>query len=188
MTVKKFGFLLIAFTFFIILLLGEYLYCSMNYRLVRSKDLWGANIVCSLLSIGICYLYLKNLIKEAIKENIAPWIILVTFLIFIFLFGSFLRLNLQIANGLFDKSDPDIKIAVVTRKDTSVFGASIKDGLSAMAYYIYFADWDDKDKNCELLIHSTDYYFLGQGSSVKLAVHDGFFHLPWVEDYRTISP
>jgi len=76
---------------------------------------------------------------------------------------------------------------VVASRDSSVFGASIKDGLNAIAYFIRFSDWDDKEKSCELLIPYSIYFEVGYGTNVELSVKKGLFGLPWVEDYRVMD-
>ena len=187
MTVKKFGLILISFGFFPILLVGEYLYCSANFRFIRTWDLWTTDLICMILSTLFCYWFFRKLIREALKEKIHIIIVLACFLTFNFLFGCFLRLNLQITNGLFDNSDPETKVVVVTSRNSSVFGASIKDGLNAMAYFIHFPHWDDKDKDCELLIPYSIYFEVGYGTNVELSVRRGLFGLPWVEDYRVMD-
>jgi hypothetical protein len=78
-------------------------------------------------------------------------------------------------------------MVVIASRDSSVFGASIKDGLNAMAYYIRFPDWDDKNKNCELLIPYSVYFEVGSGTNVELSVRKGFLGLSWVEDYRIMD-
>jgi len=125
--------------------------------------------------------------KAALKEKIHLAIVLTSFLALSFLLCCFLRLNLQITNGLLDNSDPETKIVVVSSRYSSVFGASIKDGLNAMAYYILFPHWDDKDKSCELLIPYSIYFALGSGTNVQLTVRNGFFGLPWVENYQILD-
>lgn len=56
-----------------------------------------------------------------------------------------------------------------------------------MAYFVYFPDWDNKDKNCELLIPYSIYFEVGYGTNVELSVRKGVFGLPWVEDYRVMD-
>ena len=187
MTVKKFGLIFISFILFILLLVAEYLYCSVCFRFIRTWDLWATDLICMLLSVLFCYWFFRKLIKEALREKIHITIVLACFLIFIFLFGCFLRLTLQIANGLFDSSDPETKTVVVSSRDSSVFGASIKDGLNSMAYFVYFPDWDNKDKNCELLIPYSIYFEVGYGTNMELSVRKGVFGLLWVEDYRVMN-
>jgi hypothetical protein len=187
MTVKKFGLILISFGFFLILLVSEYLYCSANFRFIRTWDLWTTDLICTILSLLFCYWFFRKLIGEAIKEKIHLAIVLSFFFVLSFLFGCFLRLNLQIANGLFDNSDPENKMVVVSSRNSSIFGASIKDGLNSMAYFVYFPDWDNKDKNCELLIPYSIYFEVGYGTSLELSVRKGVFGLSWVEDYRVMD-
>jgi hypothetical protein len=188
MTMKRFGLFFFFSIFFILLLAGEYLYCSMNFRFIRTWDLWGSDLICGFLSIVFSYGLFKKLIKEALKEKIPSWVILAFFLLLSFLFGCFLRFNLQIVNGLLDGSGSETKLVYITHKETSAFGGSIKNGLNAIAYYVYFADWDDKDKICELLVSPADYYFVGSGTKVELAMRMGFLHIPWIEEYRIVSP
>jgi ABC-type transport system involved in multi-copper enzyme maturation permease subunit len=187
MTVKKFGLILISFGLFLVLLVGEYLYCSVNFRFIRTWDLWATNLICGILSLLLCYWFFRDLIKEALKEKIPLIIVLVFFGTFSFLLGCFFRLNLQIANGYLDNSYPETKIVIVAGKETSVFGGSIKDGLNPMAYYIHFSDGGDKDKNCELLVPFFTYYSVGPGTNLKVSVRQGFFHLLWVEDYGIVD-
>lgn len=187
MTVKKFGLILIGSILFILVIVAEYLFCSANYRLIRTWDLWAADLICLLLSIGLCYWFFRDLIKEALAEKIHLSIVLILFLVLSFLLGCFFRLTLQIANGLFDGSEPETKMVVVSSRDSSVFGASINDGLDSMAYYVFFPDWDDKSKNCELLIPYSIYFEVGYGTNVDLSVKNGLFGLPWVEDYRVMD-
>jgi len=185
MTVRKFGLILISFGFFLILLVGEYLYCSANFRFIRLWDLWVIDLICGLLSMGLCYWFLKSLMKEALKEKIHLAIVLAFFLILSFLLGCFLRLTFQIANGLLDDSDPTTKVVVVSSRDSSVFGASIQDGLNSMAHFIHFPDGDGKD--CELLIPYSIYFAVGTGINVQVEVRNGFFGLPWIETYRIMN-
>jgi hypothetical protein len=187
MTVKKFGLILIGSILFILVLVAEYLFCSANYRFIRIWDLWTTTLTCLFLSIGLCYWFFSNLMKEAIIEKIHLSIVLTLFLVLSFLLGCFFRLTLQIANGLFDGSDPETKMAVVSSRDSSIFGANIKDGLNSMAYYVFFPDWDDKTKNCELLIPYSIYFEVGYGTNMELSVKKGLFGLPWVEDYRVMN-
>ncbi len=185
MTVKKFGLILISFGFFLILVVGEYLYCSANFRFIRLWDLWASDLISGLLSTGLCYWLFKNLMKAALKEKIHLAIVLAFFLVFSFLSGSFLRLTLQIVNGLFDGSDPETKIVVISSRDSSVFGASVKDGINSMAYFIHFLDGDGKD--CEFLIPYSIYFAVGTGTNLQLEVRNGFFGLPWIEDYQVMD-
>jgi hypothetical protein len=187
MTVKKFGLILIGSVLFLISLVAEYLFCSANYRFIRTWDLWITDLICQLLAVGFCYWIFRRLMKEALKEKVHLSIVLTLFMVLSFLLGCFFRLTLQITNGLFDGSDPETKMVVVASRDSSVFGASIKDGLNAMAYYIRFPDWDDKNKNCELLIPYSVYFEVGSGTNVELSVRKGFLGLSWVEDYRIMD-
>ena len=124
---------------------------------------------------------------EALREKIHFSIVLTLFWVVSLLLGCFFRLTLQITNGLLDGSEPETRIAVVASRDSSVFGASIKDGLNSMAYFIRFPDWDDKKKNCELLIPYSIYFEVGRGTNMELSVKNGFLGLPWVEDYRVMD-
>ncbi len=187
MTVKKFGLIVIGFILFILLLVAEYLFCSANYRFIRTWDIWASHLICLFLATGLCYWFFRRLIKEALAEKIHLSIVLILFLILSFLLSCFFRLTLQITNGLFDNSDPETKMVVVASRDGSVFGASIQDGLNAMAYFIRFPDWDDKNKSCELLIPYSIYFEVGYGTNVELSVRRGLFGLPWVEDYRVMD-
>jgi hypothetical protein len=188
MTMKHFWLFFYFSIFSILLLVGEYIYCSMNFRFVRNVDLWGTDLISGLLSISLCYFSLKKSMKQALKEEIPLYAVLAVFFTLSFSLCCFLRLNLQIANGLLDNSIPEAKIVMVAHKESSAFGGDIKEGLSSIAYFIYFSDWDDKNKNCELLVPFTFYYSVGPGISVELAVQKGFFHIPWIEDYRVIYP
>jgi len=187
MTVKKFGLIVIGSILFILLLVAEYLFCTSNYRFIRTWDLWAADLVCLLLAAGLCYWFSRRLMKEALAEKIHLSIVLTLFLVLSFLLGCFFRLTLQIANGLFDDSDSETKMVVVSSRNSSVFGASIKDGLNAMAYFIHFPDWDDTNKSCELSIPYSIYFEVGYGTNVELSVKEGLFGLPWVEDYRIMD-
>ena len=160
----------------------------MNFRFVRDWDLWDSDLICTLLAVSFCYFSLRKIMRQALKEEIPPYAVLTVFFTLAFLLCCFLRLNLQIANGLLDNSAPETKVVVVNHKESSAFGGDIKEGLSSIAYFIYFPDWDDKTKNCELLVPFTFYYSVGPGLSVELAVQKGFFHIPWIEDYQVIYP
>jgi hypothetical protein len=188
MTMKRFWFFLFFSIFFILLLLGEYIYCSMNFRFVRNGDLWGTDLFCELLSVSLCYFLLRKLMRQALKEEIPFYAVLAVFFTLTFLLCCFLRLNLQIANGLLDNSLSETKMVVVDHKESSAFGGDVKEGLSSIAYFIYFPDWDDKNKNCELLVPFAFYYSVGPGISIELAIRKGFFRIPWIEDYRVIYP
>jgi hypothetical protein len=187
MTVKKFGLILLSFGLFLLLLVSEYLFCSSNYRFIRIQDLWIADLLCQLLAAGFCYWVFRRLMKEALKEKIHLGIVITLFLILNSLFGCFLRLTLQITNGFLDGSEPQTVNIVVASRNSSVFGASIADGLNSMAYYIDFPDWYNQEKNCELLIPYSIYFEVGSGTHVELSVKKGFFGLPWVEDYRVMD-
>jgi len=187
MTMKCFWFFFYFSIFFIFLIAGEYIYCSMNFRFIREWDLGGSDIICGLFSTALCYFSLKKLMRQALKEEIPLYAVIVIFATLSFLSCCFLRLNLQIANGLLDNSPAESKVVMVNHKESSAFGGDVKEGLSSIAYYIYFPDWDDKNKNCELLVPFTFYYSVGPGINVELAIRNGFFHIPWVEDYRIID-
>jgi hypothetical protein len=187
MTVKKFGLILIGSILFVMLLVAEYLFCSVNYRFIRMGDLWTTDLICQLLAAGFCYWVFGRLMKEAFKEKIHLGIVLTLFLILSSLLGCFFRLTLQIANGVFDTSNPETKMVVVSSRDSSVFGASIEEGLNSIAYYVHFSDWDDKDKSCELLIPYSFYFEVGLGTNVELSLKKGLFGFPWVEDYRIMD-
>ena len=160
----------------------------MNYRFVRNADLWGSDLICALFAASLCYFSFKKLMKQALKEEIPLYAVLAAFFTLTFLLCCFLRLNLQIANGLLDSSQPESKIVVVTHKESSAFGGDVKEGLSSIAYFIYFPDWEDKNRNCELLVPFAFYYSVGPGLNVELAVRKGFFRIPWIEDCRVIYP
>jgi hypothetical protein len=187
MTVKKFGLILIGFILFILLIVGEYLYCSVDFRFIRTGDLWTTDLICIILSALFCCWFLRKLVREALQEKIHLAIVLSFLVVLSFLFGCFLRLNLQIANGLFDNSDPETKMVIVASRDSSIWGASIRDGLNATAYYIHFSDWDGKNKNCELLIPYSIYFEVGAGTNVELSIKKGLLGLEWVENYRIMD-
>jgi hypothetical protein len=187
MTFKKFGLILIGSIVFILVLVAEYLFCSSEYRFIRIRDLLATNLISLFLAISLCYLFFRKLMKEALTEKIHLSLVLTFFWVLSFLLGCFFRLTFQIGNGLFDGSYPETKIVVVASRNSSIFGASIKDGLNAMAYYIDFPDWDNMEKSCELLIPYSIYFEVGSGTNMELSVKSGFFGLPWVEDYRVMD-
>jgi hypothetical protein len=184
---KRFELVTLFSILFIVLLVGEFLYCSLNFRLVRSSDLWITDLICAMLALVLCYAAFKKIIKLALQEKVPAAIIMILFLILSCLLGWFLRFNLQIANGLLDTSDPETIRVIINHKETSALGGSIKDGVNPMAYYIDFPDWDNKDQNCQLLVPYPFYFSVGEGSTVELLAHKGLFHLPWVEAYQALD-
>jgi hypothetical protein len=184
---KKFEIITLLSLLFIVLLVGEFLYCSANFRFIRSSDLWIADLICAILALGLCYVAFKKVIKLALQEKVPMAIIVVLFLILSCLLGWFLRFNLQIANGLLDPSEPETIRVIIARKETSVLGGSIKDGMNPMAYYIDFPDWDSKDKNCQLLVPYPFYFSVGEGSTVELLIRKGLFNIAWIEAYQALD-
>jgi hypothetical protein len=184
---KKFELFTLFSISFIILLVGEFLYCSANFRFVRSSDLWITDLICAVLGLVFCYAAFKKVIKLALQEKVPAVIIVISFLILSCLLGWFLRFNLQIANGLFDGSEPETIKVIITHKETSVLGGSIKDGVNPMAYYLDFPDWDNKDKNCQLLVPYPFYFSVGEGSTVELLVRKGLFNIAWIEAYQALD-
>jgi len=79
MTVKKFGLIVIGSISFILLLVAEYLFCSSNYRFVRTWDLWATDLICLLLAPSLCYLFFRRLMKKALTEKIYLSIVLTLF-------------------------------------------------------------------------------------------------------------
>jgi hypothetical protein len=182
---KKFEFALLGFLLFIVLLVAEFLYCSANFRFIRSNDLWTADLICAVLGLVLSYVAFKKVIKLALQEKVPVTIIVILFLILSCLLGWFLRFNLQIANGLLDPSEPETIRVIITHKETSVLGGSIKDGMNPMAYYIDFPDWNNKDQNCQLLVPYPFYFSVSEGSTVDLLVRKGLFNLNWIEAYES---
>lgn len=167
-------------------LILEYFLCGVYFRFARSGDCSRVNLICCFLSLGLCYGGFRKLMKLAVKEGAPILVVAVFFLIFSFLLGLFLRFNIQLANGLFDGSEAEMRMAYVTDKKISNFGGSIKDGINPMAHLVYFQEGDDKSQSYELLTRLDFYYSVDLGSKVELSVRKGFFHMPWIEDYWTI--
>ncbi len=184
---KKFEFAILSSLLFIVLLVIEFLYCSANFRFIRANDLWISDLVCALLAFVFCYLAFKKVIKLALQEKVPAAIIVVLYLILGCLFGWFLRFNLQIANGLLDQSEPETVRVIISHKETSVLGGSIKDGVNPMAYYIDFPDWNNKDQNCQLLVPYPFYFSVGGGNTVELLVRKGLFNIAWIEAYQALD-
>ncbi len=176
------------FIVFIAVLIAEYFFCGIYFRLVKHSNFLWVDLICGLSAISLCYLIFKRLIKSALKEKIPFLAVAAFFLFFCVLLGFFLRFSLQLANGLLDTSEPETRVVYVVDKKISSFGGSIKDGPNPMAHLIYFHDWDNSDKNCELLISPVFYYNVGLGTRLAITLRRGFFHLPWVEDCQLVNP
>lgn len=176
------------FLCFIAVLIVEYLGCGIYFRFVRNSDFFRVDWICGLSAAGLCFLIFRGFIKSAREERIPLIVIALFFLFFSALLGCFLRFSLQLVNGWFDVSDPETHVVVVTAQKISPFGGSIKDGINPLAYMVYFHDWDDSLENCEMRVTHDFYYAIDPGTGLELAVRKGFFHWPWVEDYRVYTP
>ncbi len=176
------------FIVFMAVLIAEYYFCGIYYRLIRRSDFIIVNSACGISGLGLGYLILRKLIRNALEEKLPPPAVWAFFLVFCFLLGFFLRFSVQLANGLLDSSDPESRVVVVMDKKVSSFGGSFKDGPNPMAHLIYFQDWDDSGANCEMLISPVYYYSAGIGTRLVLTVRRGFLHMSWVSDYQLLTP
>jgi hypothetical protein len=81
------------------------------------------------------------------------------------------------ADGAFDKTPPLEAIATVIDKRTS---HSSRGGTS---YYLTVApSWRPGRLSEELLVNGQTFSIVSSGGNVSIAVHAGFFHLPWYND------
>ena len=186
MEVNRFYLFLKIFVAFIVILIVEYPFCGIYFRFVRHIDFFRVDLICVLSAIGLCYLIFRKLIKAALKERIPFLVVIVCFLALCFLLSCFFRFSIQLANGLLDFSDPETRVVYVSDKKISSFGGSFKEGPNPMAHLIYFHDWDNTDEICELLTPPSIYYFTNIGTPVEMTLRQGFFYLPWVEDFRIL--
>jgi len=187
MEIRKAYFYFKILVVFIVALVVEFPLTGVYYRLVRERDFLTVDVISVSTSIGLFYWLCRKLLQTAWREHILFKTIMVCFLIFCILGTCFFRFTIQLANGFLDRSVPEIRVVVVTSKDTSVFGGSFKEGPSPLAHLIYFQDWDNPAGSCELLVPPSVYYFAGSENPLELAVRRGFFHLPWVEDFQLLK-
>jgi hypothetical protein len=175
------------FVVFILGLASEYPLSGIYFRLVRHSDFLKVDWISAVSAIILCYGVFMELLKASWKEKVLFKFTVSCFLAACFLVSCFFRFSIQLANGLLDFSSPETRIVVVTDKNISVFGGSVKEGPNPEAHLIYFQDWDNPEETCELLTPTAFYYVVSSGSPVGLAVRRGFFHLPWVEDFQLIK-
>lgn len=187
MDTKRASFLFKLFAFFIFTLVAEYVFCGIDYRLVRHSDFLTVDLISAIAGIGLCYWFSRKLIKTALKEQVPRWLVASVFLILWFLLSFFLRFSIQLANGLLDFSQPVTQIVTVTDKKISALGGSFKEGPSPMAHLVYFGDWDNGGGACELLVPPSIYYTAGPGTRVEISVRRGFLRLAWLDDFQIVG-
>jgi hypothetical protein len=167
-----------------VVLIVEYVFSGIFYRLTRISDFLTVDLISGLSAIALSWWIFRKLIRTAFKEKTLRFAVVGFFLFFYFLSACFLRFSLQLANGLLDWSEPQTIVVVISSKQISSFGGSLREGPGSQAHLIYFHDWKNNRENGELLIPPYLYYTLGLGTPLELKVRQGFFHWAWVEDFK----
>lgn len=171
------------FSVFIAVLIMEYVLSGIYFRLIRHSDIYLVNSLCAAATLYLTYRLLKKTIREALKEKIPLALAAACFLVFWFLTACFFRFSVQLVNGLFDFSNPEARVVLVTGKGTSALGGSFQEGPNPLAHLLFFQDWDHPRWSCELLVPPPIYYTASPGLPIEITVRRGLFGLPWVEDY-----
>lgn len=188
MKIRHFYLALLSFFFFCALLLAEYFLCSALFRFLRPSDSLKVDGVCLLVAPLLCYGLFRKAAKAALREKIPSVAVVGSFFLFSLLLVFFLRFGVQLANGWLDPSEPESHVVIITGKDISAFGGNITEGLNPMAHMVHFhADWDDGGGECALWTPDDFYFSVDTGSFVQISLRQGFFHLPWVEDFQALD-
>ena len=183
MEIKKTYLYLKLFTVFIAVLIAEYVYSGIYFRLARHTDFVFVDSLCAAASLYLSYRLLKKIAQEALKEKVPRALVVACFLVFWFLTACFFRFSVQLVNGLLDFSSPESFVVEITGKNTSALGGSFQEGPSPLAHLLYFQDWIHPRWSCELLVPPPIYYTATQGLPIEITVRQGFFGLCWVEAY-----